>query len=369
MNVAMGIESGGHRPGSRRSDAACSRRRAVKQAVPATSVAHTRKGPACAPYGPIVGTVRASGVLRSAEGYGRYDHLCLAYDHATEFALKARDFLADGLAQGLQVHCVLNETGRNNGAGWSVGSTGSWLLNELAPSRQDALQVTSLGETYGVDHVVSASEQIALYAEATAAALAAGFTGFRVAADVTPIVTTPVQLNAFVHYEHLIDRHMSRFPMSAMCAYDRTVLGADAVAQLACMHPVSNVDTMFRWHAAEVRDQDHSGTPPNLDTAVGVASVSRGPGVEIVEVLLNGEVDRSSRDLFRAALDRTDVLPGQPVVVNAAGLNFVDHHALAALDDFARRHDTRIAVQNAGYAVEQIAEFMDFEHVTVVGAA
>ena len=39
---------------------------------------HTRKGPACAPYGPIVGAVRASGVLRSAEGYGRYDHLCLA---------------------------------------------------------------------------------------------------------------------------------------------------------------------------------------------------------------------------------------------------------------------------------------------------
>ena len=285
--------------------------------------------------------MRASRVLDSVEGYGRHDHLCLAFDNADEYAARARDFLADGLAQGLQVHYVF-DGGTHTDA--SIQSIRDRLFAELAPRRADALKVTSIWSTYGVGHVVSAEDQIAIYAKATSAALAAGFTGFRVAADITALVTTPEQLDAVAHYEHLIDRYMSRHPMSAMCAYDRSVLGSGAVTRVGCIHPVSNVGTSFRWHAADP-----------------VAS----PTSEAVALALTGEVDRSTYDLLRAALDRTDIARGQPVVLDVAGLTFVDHHALAAVDDLGRRYDTQIAVLNAGHMVGRIAEIMEFEHLTI----
>ncbi|WP_304105976.1 MEDS domain-containing protein [Mycolicibacterium bacteremicum] len=287
--------------------------------------------------------MRASRVLDSVEGYGRHDHLCLAFDDPADFAAQARDFLADGLAQGLQVHYVFG--GVDEGV---AAATRDWLLDELAPRRADAVKVTSIGSTYGRGHVVSAEEQIDVYARATESALADGFTGFRVAADVTALVNSPEQLDAIAHYEHLIDRYMSRHPMSALCAYDRSTLGADTVTKVGCIHPVSNVGTSFRWHAAEP-------VTPLTSEALALA--------------LTGEVDRSTYDVFRAALDRTDIDREQPVVLDVAGLTFVDHHALAALDDLASRHRTRIELRNAGRIVDRLAEFIEFEHLTVGGPA
>lgn len=285
--------------------------------------------------------MRASRVLDSVEGYGRHDHLCLAIDDPADYAAQARDFLADGLAQGLQVHYVFDGPDEA-----TTASTRDWLLSELAPQRADAVKVTSIGSTYGLGHVVSAADQIAVYAKATTSALADGFTGFRVAADITALVSTPEQLDAVAHYEHLIDRYMSRHPMSALCAYDRSSLGADAVSKVGCIHPVSNVGTSFRWHAAEP-------VTPQPSDALALA--------------LTGEVDRSAYEVFRAALDRTDIDPEQPVVLDVSGLTFVDHHALAALDDLASRYRTRIMLRNVGHIVDRIAEFIEFEHLTIGG--
>ena len=134
--------------------------------------------------------------------------------------------------------------------------------------------------------------------------------------------------------------------MSAMCAYDRSKLHADVVTQMGCLHPISNSGRSFRWYAAEP-------PAPARSNALALA--------------LTGEVDRSTFDMFRAALGYTDIARGQSVVLDATGLAFIDHHALAALDDLGRRYDTRIAVLNAGRTVERIAEFMNFEHLMIGG--
>lgn len=290
--------------------------------------------------------MRETEQLDSDVGYGRHDHLCLAFDDPSDFASQARAFLANGLEQGLRVQWVVaGSCGDGACTGHDVDDARKWLIDQLAPDRADAVQVTSIRDTYGVGHTVSAREQIAVYAEATATALAAGFAGFRVAADVTPLVNTPQQLDAFARYEHLIDRHMRRNPLSALCAYDRATLGAGAVAQVACMHPMTNADSMFRWHAADGDDED------------------------CVEVALSGEVDRSVRTLFSTALDRTDVERGQPIVVDARNVVFIDHHALAELDDLGRRYDARIVMRNAGFMVRRIVALMNLEHVILADPA
>ena len=268
-------------------------------------------------------------VMGSVDGFGPRDHLCLVYDDPATFATKAKAFLADGLAQGLQVRYVAA------GSSDETADLREWLLGELAPDRADAVQVQSVRDTYGLGHVVSGDEQVAAYADATSAALAAGFAGLRVAADATPLVVTPEQLDAFARYEYQIDRYMIGHPFSAMCGYDRAVLGVDAVAELACMHPVSNARTMFRWHAAE------SG------------------------VALAGEIDRSVQTLFRKALHRTDLAQGEPVDMDVAGLDFVDHHAIAELDALGRQHQARIVLRNPGYLVARIVRLMKLDFVGV----
>ncbi|WP_410574308.1 MEDS domain-containing protein [Amycolatopsis sp. cmx-4-61] len=60
-----------------------------------------------------------------------------------------------------------------------------------------AVQVASVDATYTTGTVVDPAGQVELYATATAEALAAGFTGFRVAAEATSLVRTPAQLDAF----------------------------------------------------------------------------------------------------------------------------------------------------------------------------
>lgn len=68
------------------------------------------------------------------------------------------------------------------------------------------LQVRDLG-MYSPAEQVDPVAQVRAYAQATQQALADGYTGPRVAADVTSLVGTAPARAAFARYEHLIDVH------------------------------------------------------------------------------------------------------------------------------------------------------------------
>ena len=71
---------------------------------------------------------------------------------------------------------------------------------------------------------IDAEAQLALYGGATEEALKEGFTGLRVAADVTALVGEPSMWDAHVAWEAVADRYMASMPLSAMCCYDRREL-------------------------------------------------------------------------------------------------------------------------------------------------
>lgn len=50
--------------------------------------------------------MRSSGLVDRTSGLGAHDHVCWRYTAPDELRARARDFLADGLAQGLQVWYV-----------------------------------------------------------------------------------------------------------------------------------------------------------------------------------------------------------------------------------------------------------------------
>ena len=277
--------------------------------------------------------VRLCGVTETARGFGPHDHLCWACDEPREFQSRALEFLADGLTQGQR---VLYLADRDTAA----------LRDELRDldqtnggRRRDAVQIESLGDRHAIGSVVDPIGEVRGFAAVTKDALAAGFTGRRVAADATPRVRTPEQLDAWACCEHLIDRCMMALPFSALCAYNRDELGAETIAQIACLHPTVNSG------AASFR----------LYSAPGAAAA------------LSGELDITTLDLFATALRRADLRPTDgELVIDATYLDFIDHRSLLVLAAHARRCDAT-AVLRTGFAniAARMVEILQIKDVRV----
>ena len=277
--------------------------------------------------------MRLIAVTETAQGFGYHDHLCWVYDEPGEWYSPVMEFLADGLAQGQRVCYV---TSRDT-AQWSEHLRD---LDKLATRRRkDATQVLHLGELYPGE-MVEPIRQMLAFAAALEDALAAGFTGLRVAADATPLVRTSERLAAFARWEHLVDQYMIDQPLTGLCGYNRSELGQEAIAQVACLHPtVNGVPPPFRLHAS----------------------------TEGAAVSLSGELDATSLHLFLTALRWADLRPTDgELVIDASELTFIDHRNLLALADHARRWDaTAVLLSDHLLAAAQMIDIFDLEEVRV----
>jgi anti-anti-sigma regulatory factor len=276
--------------------------------------------------------MRAPGTTETARGYGQHDHLCWSFDDPGESRSRALEFLSDGLTQGHRVCYVAD------------GDTAA-LWNDLREldgiddaRRSGAVQVQPLGDRYATGAVMQPVAQAQAYASATEEALAAGFSGLRVAAEMTPLVRTPQQLDALARYEHLIDRYMATRPFSALCAYNQAELGEETVAQVGCLHPTVA-----------------AGAPPfRLFASTGAA------------VALAGELDLTCRDLFPMALQRADLQPtGGELRIEARQLAFIDHRSLLALARYARQRGATAVLQTGLRSAARIIEVLGLQNVRV----
>jgi anti-anti-sigma regulatory factor len=263
------------------------------------------------------------------------EHRCWVYDDRQAFRDQAVEFLLAGLRAGQRVQYL--------GSGAATELTGELAafhdLDDLL--RTGRLTVSSLDDLYGVDEVVDPQVPVAGYRVATQAALADGFSGLRVVADATALVRTPAQRQAFARYEHLIDRYMAQHPFAAMCAYDVRVLGQEAAAEIACLHPTANPGaSAFRWyspHAAAMR--------------------------------LVGEIDVGNQGIFDTALARTmPLLAGAAVEVDSSDLSFIDHRGLLALEAQAQRCGSQLTLVGASPVLEQIGDMLGLQAVAVKAA-
>ena len=270
-----------------------------------------------------------------SQGVGRsHLHLCPVFDDHAEFRAAAVEFLADGLARSARVRYI-------------APADEATLRTELAPlmrmpeaHRPGAGEVVPAAGAYaGLAACVDVPTQVDSYTADTRAALADGFAGFRVAAEVTVLVRTPEQLDAFARYEHQADRLMTREPFTAMCGYRGTELGDEAVSQLACLHPGGGTEQApFRVHATRGAD-----------------------------LALSGELDLTTVARFAVAVERTGVLDGRAeIVVDATGLEFADHRNLLVLERMADRYGRTVVLHTARRWPARLAAALDLTHIRVV---
>ncbi|WP_053732378.1 MEDS domain-containing protein [Nocardia sp. NRRL S-836] len=279
---------------------------------------------------------RRSGFAENGRGFGSHDHVCWRYRDKRDLRYRVQEFLSEGLALGHRVRYI------GTGAPDALAEDLDGIDGIHEALETGAAQITSLDSAYPVGTVVEAAAQVRTYAAATEAALAAGFTGFRVAADCTALVRTPAQLDAFSRYEHRIDRYMVDRPFSAMCAYAADEVDDHTFTQLACLHPNANTSSPgFRLHAAD-------------DRATAFA----------------GEVDQLSEDQFALALRRAELRPHDGrLVFDATGLTFLDHRALLRLSHHAADRDASVVLRTSWPGVAVLVKLLDLTNVRVESAA
>jgi anti-anti-sigma regulatory factor len=253
-----------------------------------------------------------------------HGHVCWTFEESAAFQKHAREFLAEGVAAGERV--------------WYVGLEPFPELSGVGA----AVQYKSLASMYE-GGVVDPPAQVAVYRAATEEALAEGYTGLRVAADGTPLVRTPEQLDAFARYEHLIDRYMRTAPFSAVCGFNRAELGGRTIAELTCMHPAGNAEALFRLCACRPGE--------------GAATLA-------------GEIDESNRELFLKALERADLRPtGGRLVLLADDLRFIDHRTLLHLEAYGHRHAATVVLCTPLPTVARLVKLFGLTRVVVESAA
>lgn len=261
------------------------------------------------------------GCIDSAAGLGADGHACWGFDRPEEFVTAALEFLEDGLRHNQRLAYVGSESLDEQRERLApLGDVGHMLDSGM-------LQLFELGHLYEVGEPVDPKAQMAIYLGATEAARAEGYSGLRVAAEVTDLVKTPLTWEAHLRWESAADRLLSSRSLSALCGYRRDALPPALMADLAALHPAANT-------AAE-------SLPFHLF----------GEGEALA---LSGEVDFLSSDALERVLDLA-AGDGEPATLDLAALEFIDHHAIEVL---ARRS---CRTRNAPPVVDHLCELLALE--------
>jgi anti-anti-sigma regulatory factor len=270
--------------------------------------------------------MRMIGPVESYRGFGPQDHLCWVHGDRSDYRPRLTEFFREGLERGLRVaYLGPGNAGELREHLDRVVDTGPLLSRE-------AVRVISFEEIYGAGEPVDPAEVIKRYAAATQEALADGYRGLRISADVTDLVRAPDQQDALARCEFLLERYSSRHPLSAMCEYRREL--GDAVTQFACLHAAVPAGlTPFQVFACD-------------DGAVG----------------LLGEFDQAGQGAFERALRRIQPSPDDSkLIFDMSAVRFMDHHALLCLDSYAEACQVPVVVRSVPPAVRRVAAVLGLE--------
>ena len=233
------------------------------------------------------------------------------------------DFFAEGVQDGLRVAYVSSHGAEAARA--DLADLGD--LDRLLAG--GALHVLSAREIYGAGGPVDPERVVAFVAAATEQALADGFGGLAMSADATELVGTPVQKDAFARCEFLVDRYMAGHPLSALCGYGLE-LGNDTVAEFALLHtPAPSNEAPLQVFGC-------------ADGAIGLA----------------GECDPVGVAALGRVLPRLRTADGRAVVVDMAGVEYVDHRLLLTLDRYARGNGIAVSLRSAPPLAARLMELL-----------
>jgi anti-anti-sigma regulatory factor len=273
--------------------------------------------------------MRAHGLAAGVSGLDLRDHVCWVSDADDDWLAAAIDFLADGQRLGQRLVYVGPQPADE-------------LARRLTPLgdvdalvRDGVLSLHPVDQLYDLSEILVPEQQLATYVAVNDQACAEGYQGLRVLADVTALIEDPRRRAEHARWELLADCYMATRPFTAMCVYDRRVVGDDAVADIACVHPLV--------HGSE------DLVPFTLfGTDDGVA--------------LWGDVDVFSTPAFARSLSRVPERDGD-LVLDLSRAGYVGHQAVAALVEHSQAMSDRrrLLLRDASPGFRKVCDVLDFD--------
>jgi hypothetical protein len=251
--------------------------------------------------------VRAHGEVIEIPGAGTSDHICWVYDEDdAAFDRAVRRFLAGGLDRRERV-LVIGER-----VIACVGTPADGFGDAAALIADGTLRTLTTAQAYEASGGFAPGAQRAFYDAATQEALADGFAGLRVVADVTPLAEDDDARPALVAWEHLADEYVAQGSgFTAMCAY-ASRLAPQALAEVASVHPLV-----------------HAPAKPPFQVFF-----------DDDRVALSGSVDTFGADRLARVLASTPV-GGDGAVLDVGLVDFVDVAASRVIARWAQDLDAR----------------------------
>lgn len=269
--------------------------------------------------------MRTGARRESPGGCDVHDHVAWVFDEDAEWAAAATTFVAEGVARGERVYY---------GASGSVAARRDDLadLPDL-----DALLDANAVQIFDAGVIARANDaqRETLIRSAIDQALADGCPGVRFAVDSTNVAPGG-DWDAQAGWERCSDRLCQSQALTALCGVNRSVVGDDAVARVACIHPTTG----------------GGGQPAPFSLFV----VDRG-------LALSGELDVAAVEAVERALALDAPVPGESVL-DLSRLSFVDGRGMATIAERADKVGAAggtLLITGASNMVRRIWELCGFE--------
>ena len=241
-------------------------------------------------------------------GLGGGYHVCLVHDSRAERLHALEREVATAFEAGERV-LVVPDSAEDQVTADLVARTGHG-------SRDGQLVVRAPAEAYLASGISDPDRMLETLADEKRSALAEGFTGMRLLADMSWAASADgPDTAALASYERATGAVFADGRASAVCQYDRTRFRPAAVAVCAAAHPL--LESAFE----EAETVEHRGVTIHIGRHGTVKA--------------RGEIDMANASLLTSALE-TARERSDDVCIDASELTFIDVRGLSAVFDAAR---------------------------------
>lgn len=187
------------------------------------------------------------------------DHVCCLYQSGGEHWKFLRSFVRQGLQRGERSLYITNAQSKEH------------VLRALKKDRRNAeryleekqLEILTVDETFLQDNYFDPDKMISFLHSETDSALAEGYAGLRVTAEMEWVMRRYPGTQRLIEFESKLDSFLTSSKCLMMCQYDRTQFSSTPLLYVMATHPVAVVET-------EIYDNFYYMLPPDFLTRRGI---------------------------------------------------------------------------------------------------
>ena len=210
-------------------------------------------------------------------------------------------------------------------------------LERRARPAAGAMRWLDVGAVYGEGGRIDAIAQLATFQRMLREALVDGYSGLRVAGDVTPVaLQAPEDL---LRWERTADAFEASSPVTGMCVIDARRVSTTVLEAVDVLHPATPL-SIAAFHL-------HAGGRTTL--------------------ALTGEIDAFGAELLVRTLRTLGSVFAMTPALDLLDVTFMSHQALRVLEQVAADVGTTIELRNMSPTIRGIASELPLDHLEVLG--